>query len=115
MEAKVYSVQSAFFHISNNNPPLLMVTAAGQVNSTGWSDGKLIPWVYVDQPADGIQDFDFVATAPSGEVLWVMRPIVGEGTIELADWIKGVRIHASSNKIEVMLDDASCSVEMRTI
>ena len=115
MEAKVYSVQSACFHINKTNPPQLMVSAAGQVNSSGWSNGKLIPWVYIDPPSDGIQDFDFVATAPSGVVLWVISPISGEGTIEMENWIKGIRIHASSSKIEVMLDDDSCAVDSRII
>lgn len=115
MEAKVYSVESACFHINKSNPPQLVVNASGQVNSSGWSNGRLIPWVYVDQPADGIQDFDFVATAPSGVVLWVISPIGGDGTIEMRDWMKGVRIHSSSNKVEVMLDDSSCAVESRVI
>lgn len=115
MEAKVYSAESACFHINKSNPPQLVVSASGQVNSSGWSNGRLIPWVYVDQPADGIQDFDFVATAPSGFVLWVISPIGGEGTIEMQDWMKGIRIHSSSNKIEVMLDDSSCAVESRVI
>lgn len=115
MEAKIYSVQTGCFHINKSNPPQLVVNAAGQVNSSGWSNGKLLPWVYVVPPADGIQDFDFVATAPSGIVLWVISPIGGEGTIELENWMKGVRIHTSSNSIEVMLDDKSCVVESRII
>jgi hypothetical protein len=115
MEAKIYSVQSVYFHINKSNPPQLVVSAAGQVNSSGWSNGKLIPWIYIDQPADGIQDFDFVATAPSGMVLWVISPIGGEGIIELENWMKGVRVHTASNKSEIMLEDDSHSVDSRII
>ena len=115
MEAKVYSVESTCFHINKSIPPQLVVTASGQVNSSGWSNGRLIPWVYVEQPADGIQDFDFVATSPSGVVLWVISPIGGNETIEMQDWITGIRIHSSSDKVEVMLDDPSCAVESRVI
>jgi len=115
MEAKIYSVQTVCFAINKSNPPQLVLSAIGEANSSGWSNGKLIPWVYVDQPSDGIQDFDFVATAPNGMVLWMITPIAGEGIIELESWMKGVRIHTSSNKIEIMLDDESCAVGSRII
>lgn len=115
MEAKIYSVQDAYFHINKTNPPQLVVSSSGQVNSSGWSGGKLVPWIYVTQPADGIQDFDFIATAPDGIVLWVMSSISGSGTIELENWMKGVSIHGSNNNVEVMLDDDSSSVESRII
>jgi len=115
MDAKVYSVSKVYFHINKSNPPQLVVNAHGQVNSSCWSNGRLIPWMYVNKPADGVQDYDFVATAPHGKVLWLVSPIAGDGAVMLEDWMKGIRVHASSNKSEVMLDDASASVESRTI
>lgn len=111
MKAKIYSVKSASFHINKSNPPQLEIVAVGEVNSTGWSDGQLTPWVYVVPPKDGIQDFDFVASAPRGIVLWVITPIVGYGTFELDSWVKGFRIHTSSSSITVMLEDDKCLVD----
>lgn len=115
VETKVFSVESANFHINKTNPPQLVVTAAGHVNSSGWSFGRLIPWIYVDRPADGIQDFDFVATAPTGIVLTVISPISGDGSIELQDWMTGIRVHSSTSRIEVLFEDISRVAEARHI
>ncbi|EOU3287236.1 hypothetical protein ACNVJQ_005132 [Vibrio harveyi] len=115
MEAKIYSVSSACFHLNKSNPPQLIISAAGQVNSSGWNNGRLVPWIYVAPPSDGIQDFDFIATSPEGVVLWMLMPISGQGTIELPGWATGVRIHSSSNKVEVNLDDANCAVDFRAV
>ena len=104
MQAKVYSVQTINYHINKSNPPQLVVHALGQVNSTGWTSGTLIPWVYIDQPSDGIMDFDFVATRPSGVVLWMLSPIDGSNTITMEQWIKGVRIHSVSGSEEILFD-----------
>ncbi len=115
MDAKIYSVESVCFHIDKSNPPQLVVHAAGKVNSSGWSLGRLVPWIYVVRPADGILDFEFIAKAPSGFVLWVISPIEGLGRVTLEDWIKGVRVHTATNKLEAMLSDEACSVEGRLL
>ncbi|MCG7497736.1 hypothetical protein MHO82_12765 [Vibrio sp. Of7-15] len=115
MSAKIYSVDSVCFHINKSHPAQLIVHGVGKVNSSGWSGGKLIPWTYVDQPQDGILDFDFIATAPSGFVLLVISPIEGIGKIQLEDWITGIRVHSSTNKVEVLLSDTKCSVDAQTI
>lgn len=111
MDAKIFSVQNACFHINKSKPPQIVVHAAGTVNSSGWSNGRLIPWTYVDQPQDGVQDFDFIATAPSGFVLWVMSPLAGLGSIQHGSWMKGVRVHAATNNVEISLSDDQCCVE----
>lgn len=115
MDAKVFLVEKVCFHIEKINPPQLVVQAVGQVNSSGWTNGRLTPYVYVSPPDDGIQDFDFIATAPDGIVLWVMSPITGIGVIPLPPWAKGVRVHGSSNDVEVMLDDPDCTVDGQTL
>ena len=115
MDAKIYSAERACFHINKINPPQLVVEAVGTVNSSGWSGGRLVPYSYVTPPADGIQDFDFLALAPSGMVLWAMQPITGHASIELSPWMKGVRIHTSTNAIEVLFEDTSCAVEARIV
>lgn len=113
MHAKVMSVESACFHINKRNPPQLAVRAIGQVNTSGWKGGELAPWIYVVQPADGIQDFEFIAIPPTGIVLEVITPIEGMVCGQMQDWMKGVRIHAATNHIEVLFGDKASSVKGR--
>jgi hypothetical protein len=82
-------------------PPVLEVNATGVVNSSGWSNGRLEPRYYVNFPQDGIQDFDFVADPPGEMVLWVMSPIPAKPLMwkDFPKELKGVRVHAQSNKI----------------
>jgi len=115
MSQSISSVKTVCFSINKSNPPQLAVGASGAVNSSGWKAGALIPRVYVVHPQDGIQDFDFVAEAPSGTVLWVMSLISGDGTIELEEWIKGVRVHAATNSITTMLSESACAVGQGTL
>lgn len=82
------------------NPPNIHIDAKGLVSSLGWSNGLLIPRVYVKPPADGIQDFDFVATRPTGPVPLPLATICGSGGIEMAPWMCGVRVHAKNNAVE---------------
>ncbi|OED49252.1 hypothetical protein AB838_07785 [Rhodobacteraceae bacterium (ex Bugula neritina AB1)] len=82
-------------------PARLFVRAGGEVNSSGWSNGVLVPRVYVTPPADCIQEFDFLAAAPSGAVFWALSPILGEGWLEeLPDWAIGIRVIAETNAAE---------------
>lgn len=115
MYAKIFSVESAKFHIAEPEPNLLMINAIGTVNSSGWSDAQLAPRIYIQPPEDGILDLDFIAKKPTGMVLWVMLPITAMAEIPVEPWIKGFRVHSSSNTIEVALDDAGCCVESRLI
>jgi hypothetical protein len=106
----VYSVQDVYFHINKSNPPQLFIHAAGMVSSSGWTNGKLNPRQYVTPPADGVQDFDFIATPPSGFALQVLSPITGDGEMKLEDWMLGIRVHAKSNNMTVMLSSTERSV-----
>ncbi len=111
---RVYSVKEGNFALLKKNPPDIVVTAMGQVATSGWRNGHLTPWLYVRPPQDGIQDFDFVAEKPTGIVLQALQDIAGDAIITDADipnfWgeglpLHGFRIHASQNSIEVLLDE----------
>jgi hypothetical protein len=110
MIKSVSSVKSVCFSINKSNPPQLGVTASGTVSSSGWSDANLIPRVYVAQPEDGIQEFDFVASAPTGTVLWVISPLSSDCTIQLESWMVGIRVHSATGSITALLSDPSCAV-----
>lgn len=110
MSQAIASVNSVCFNIEKSNPPQLTVHAIGKVSSSGWTNSVLIPRIYFAQPADGIQDFDFLADAPVGNALWVICPIAGDATVVLEKWVKGVRINSATGNISVNLNDISCSV-----
>lgn len=115
MSQNVSSVKTVCFSINKSNPPQLSVSASGAVNSSGWNGGALLPRVYVLPPQDGIQDFDFVAEAPTGIVLWKKSAISGDGGVVLESWMKGARVHAATNSITVLLTDSACAVGQGTL
>lgn len=105
---RVASVEKADVFLLKSNPPKIGVTANGTVPSTGWTDPELGPWYYLLPPADGIQDFDFYATEPTGIVIPVKMPIAAYLIIDRQPdnyWgpgkpLVGVRIHSQSNSVE---------------
>ncbi|WP_375568748.1 hypothetical protein ABWH92_12275 [Ahrensia marina] len=110
--SQVYTVHNVCFSILKSNPPQLVVHANGNVRTSGWTKPRLEPRVYIDFPADGIQDFDFVAVPPTGWVLQVISNISGESEPgQIPPELKGVRVHSETNELTVMLDDSSCSVD----
>lgn len=108
---KVYSVDEVRLDILESNPPQLVINARGQVNSTGWTDGHLVPVQYVQPPPDGIWDVTFVARPPDGVVLWVFQPIQAAplhwGPFDPKE-LKGIRVTAETNEIVKRLDDSDC-------
>lgn len=101
MDAKVYAVDKVAFYLSKSKPPQLIALADGRVPTSGWSHGRLSPYVYLVPPADGIWDFDFIATPPRGPSLQVITPISAEPFMSvLPPWCKGIRVHASFNSLE---------------
>lgn len=111
MSEKVYSVESIRFSLNKAKPPQLIVQAIGTVPTSGWSNGRLEPVLHVEKPADGIQEFKFVATPPQSIVLQVLTPIEGIGGIPLQDWTIGIRVLALSNSREIAISDKNCFVE----
>ena len=102
---KTLSVQLA---LMKSKPPQLAITAFGQVNSGGWKNGALQPRIYIQPPQDGIQDLDFVAEPPSGPATQVISPITAHYVmISIPSWLKGVRVHSSTNNVESKLSGAS--------
>jgi hypothetical protein len=106
-QAKIFRVDTVTIHILKTNPPILAIQASGTVGSSGWKNGKLIPYIYVKPPADGIYEFDFVAEQPSGITLPVLLPITAEGQWEnFPPTLKGIRVYSSTNNSVAMLSDA---------
>jgi hypothetical protein len=117
---RILSVQTADVFVLKSKPPLIGVTAAGQVPTTGWTEPQLTPWFYIAPPADGIQDFDFQAEPPSGLILPVTTPIAASTVLNRDPanyWgeglpLRGVRIHGKLDLVIAQLVDGRDAVEV---
>lgn len=102
--AKVLSVTGAHAAVIPSIPRHLLLMASGTVSDAGWENPRLVPYVYVRPPADGIWDFDFVADRVPGQHIQKISPIKAICLIgNPPTWVKGVRVHSSSNSKEVLL------------
>lgn len=102
--AKIISVHCAF---QKRNPPNLVVTATGQVSTTGFSEVRLQRVEHPKPPADGIQDYVLTAVPPAGIVAQVLSQVEASDTwIDYrrdALWLKGVRIHGVGDGTKVQM------------
>ncbi|WP_295539252.1 hypothetical protein [uncultured Pseudacidovorax sp.] len=100
MQAKILEVDSVSMAMTKSMPPGLLVHAIGKVSTSGWTNATLIPHIYVQEPPDGIWDFDMVAEPPKGMALQIVSPIGASLHMEVApSWVKAVRVHASRNSM----------------
>jgi len=82
----------------------LRICAVGTVPTAGWTKPTLRPLVYVHAPTDGIYDFDFEATPPSGIVIQRLSIVRAFKVWPNAPkGVKGVRIHGANNAVVAML------------
>ena len=101
--SKVKSIEqlvAAKIDVGPSNLNNLYVGAVGTVSSTGWSSARLSRYFYIDPPADGIQEFDFVADPPAGIAGDAMMPVAAVYAGYAEDWVKGVRVYAATNQQE---------------
>jgi len=105
MKKKILEVTAVSLELEKKNPPTLLISASGNVNTGGWSNAILVPYIYKKLPADGLYDFDLVADAPDGVVSEVISPISAEplGIPDPKGLVKGVMIHASLNMIKAFI------------
>jgi hypothetical protein len=80
------------------NKVSIIINADGKTTTNGWKNPRLEPVVYVQQPPDGIWDFNFVADRP-GAANDVMTPVKATYQWENPPGdAKGVRVAAKTNK-----------------
>lgn len=105
--ALVHRVDKVALEVLESNPPQLRIFVHGEVNTSGWSDPRLILVPSKDSPKDGIQDVLFVARKPDGVVLPVIRPICTEldyGTFD-PNRLRGIRVIADENQLLEKIED----------
>jgi hypothetical protein len=101
---KIYDVQEVRLELDRESTPALFLQASGRTRTTGYSNPTLVSLEYTQPPADGIQDYDFVAEEPGGLALQALTPI--RAVVELdqvPDWFRGVRIHSETNQFEAVV------------
>lgn len=79
---------------------LLTVEAEGIASTAGWTSVLLDPHVYINPPADGVQDFDLVGDRPAGSSADTPTTVEAAWEGPLEDWVIGIRVHAIANMIE---------------
>lgn len=98
--SKVYRVESVSLSFDRMLPTRMVVKAKGITSTPDWSEARLIPYIYVSPPADGIQECDFVASPPTEPVPAVLTPVVAAAQIEaVPEWVVGVRVYAAANRV----------------
>lgn len=117
MQAKVREITDVTCAQHRTDPTSTSVWADGIVPSSSWSNGVLVPYIYVTPPEDCIQDFDFVATPPTpGTIVKrVDTKIDSYWYGILPEWAKGVRIHSSTNASEARFDDKTKVISEKQI
>src|ERR1700677_2588933 len=92
--AKILKVELAEQDIE---PPNLIVTVTGQVNTGGYTKPRLVRAIYAKPPEDGIQDYFLMAVPPDGIAAQIISEVKASDTwksfTKEAPWLKGVRIH----------------------
>lgn len=79
----------------------VFVIASGTAPTSGWTNIRLAPHFYIAPPADGIFDLDLYGDEPTGIVLEVVTPHTTSGVFSRPEWMKGIRVNADQNSIEI--------------
>lgn len=101
---RVSEITKVDYMLEKTDPPNLIVTATGNVPSSGWSNPILIRREYMHPPEDGIWEYDMYATAPSNpsaDVITQIGPVSNIWKNYDAVNLKGVRVYSEKNTIEV--------------
>jgi hypothetical protein len=102
----VYKVDTVRFALLKSRPPQYQIEAKGEVRTGGWSNPKLTPVVYVHPPADGIYDYTFSATPPSGPATQAITPISATEPLKSTPkGFRGVRVRAETNSKEAIIGE----------
>ena len=103
MGKKVYEVTAVTVEIVRK-PFTIQIFAQGTTITSGWTNPRLDPFIYINPPENGIYEFNFIADEPTGIVPQVITKI--EASLLWEHYptdLKGVKIHAETNSMVGML------------
>lgn len=107
----IMSVESVSYLLNKKLPPDLVINATGHTSTADWTEPQLQPYLYIQPPKDGIQDFDFTAKAPGNGAAEVISKITASATLADVDLLNywgqdkpllGIRVHASNGSVETL-------------
>ena len=105
--AKVYDVTDVRLSFNKTRPPEFVVAADGRTRTGGYTSPTLTRRIYIDQPQDGVQDYDFEAVPPSGMATQQLTPITARDVWpDPPSWLRGARVYAETNSKEKLLGSA---------
>ena len=109
MQAKVLAVNNVW--LQRTTEERFFIVASGSVPTSGWRDGALHPRIYIRPPEDGMWDWDFTASPPNG----IAADVISQVNAQSAEfpppaWMRGVRVHASTNSIDAFVDEARAPI-----
>lgn len=96
---RIQKIKSAMIEIAKTHPPTLEIIASGIVPTSGYSNPKLDPYVYIHPPANGIWDFDFSVEQPNGPNPDVITEMIAKLDWSMPKDLKGIRIHGHNGEI----------------
>ena len=106
----VYSVESVDLSIIKTDPPQLDIQAKGTARTPGYTNPELQEIIYVTPPEDGIYEYEFRATPPSGMVTQNLVPIEASTVRHsIPSELKGVRVRAATNSVETPLQQPAAA------
>ena len=86
---------------SANEPKFDIIHVTGLASSNGWSAPQLVPFYY-GKAADDVLDLQFIAASPEqSQKAEGFVPISAMFTLEAGHTVKGVRVRASANALEL--------------
>jgi hypothetical protein len=107
-QEKVMQVDSVSVSFIKTNPPQLKIEATGKVNSGGWTKPELKERIHIVPPIDGMYEYDFVATPPSGPATQPILSISAETVRrDVPKGMKGVTVFAAKNSKQAKLEKPS--------
>ncbi len=100
----VPEITEVSLHVTDTLPPVLEIRVKGKVGLGAYSNPRLKRIFLPVAPADGIQDFDFTATPPSGAAITVISEITAselwDSVVLDAPWLKGIRVRGRGTGVK---------------
>lgn len=99
----VKTVTAVDVKLEVTEPPILIVTATGQVPTGGWTKAKLTRRATTEPPADGVYEYDLTAVPPDGAAAQVVSKVTAKN-----EWkdppkgVKGIKVYGVGDGVKTL-------------
>jgi hypothetical protein len=99
----VKTVLSVDTKLEVTKPPVLIVTAVGEVPTGGWTGAKLTRRTYIKPPADGVYEYDLTAVPPTGAATQVVSKVKAKDEWkDPPEGVKGVKVYGVGEGVKAV-------------